>query len=269
MTPIAVPLAAARDEHHFGGKAVQLGAALQAGLPVPDGVAFAWEDRDALLGPAGARALAPLLDQLGGLVAVRSSAVGEDSSVASFAGQHATVLGVRTAEGLCRAVAEVHASALTNAAVSYRLRLGLDPDPRMGIVVQRLVPAEVAGVLFNRDPVTGEDVRVVEAAWGLGEAVVQGIVTPDSFRVARGGRVLARRPGDKDVLVRWRADGGTEEVPVDPARAAALCLDDDQLGQLDALTTRCESLFGGSQDLEFAFAAGRLFLLQRRAITRA
>jgi pyruvate,water dikinase len=208
------------------------------------------------------------LSELGGLLAVRSSAVGEDSAQASFAGQHATVLGVTSAEALSAAIDEVLASASTPAALAYRQKLGLDPEPRMGIVLQKLVRADVAGVLFTRNPVNHADERVVEAAFGLGEAVVQGLVTPDHFRMQRGGRVLTRTAGDKDIAIRWSARGGTEEVRLEPEQAAKLTLTDTMLVKLDELATRCEQVFGGTQDIEFAFEQDTLYLLQRRAITR-
>ena len=139
----------------------------------------------------------------------------------------------------------------------------------MGVVVQALVRAEVAGVLFTRNPMTGADERVIEASFGLGESVVSGIVTPDRFRVARGGRVLAREAGDKDVEIAWNEEGGTIERPVDPARAASLCLDDARLAALDELASRCERIEPGPHDIEWAFEGERLYLLQRRPITRA
>jgi pyruvate,water dikinase len=261
------PLAEAADERTYGGKATQLGAAIRASLPVPDGVAIGY--RDIAAAKADRAALAACLARLGGLVAVRSSAIGEDSATASFAGQHATVLGVRDVDGLLAALDEVVDSAHCEAAITYRRKLGLDTDPRMGVVVQKLARADVAGVLFSRNPVTRADERVIEATWGLGEAVVQGLVTPDRYRLERGGRVLERAAGEKDVSIRWNErDGGSHEVPVAGELVDALCLDDAQLGALDALATRCEEVFGGTQDLEFAFEAATLFLLQRRAITR-
>lgn len=263
-----VALQEAHDEARFGGKAAQLAAAMRAGLPVPLGFAFGWEAYDALHQPDVEDHVAPLLPPLAHLVAVRSSAVGEDSADASFAGQHATLLGVREAPALVDALRAVHASARDEGAAAYRRKLGLDVEPRMGVVVQALVRAEVAGVLFTRDPLSGADVRVIEASWGLGEAVVQGLVTPDRYVVARGGRVLTREPGEKDIEIHWSFEGGVAEVPVLGARVVAPCLDDGHLAELDALATACERTFGGTQDLEFALADGRLYLLQRRAITR-
>lgn len=200
---------------------------------------------------------------------MRSSAIGEDAGSTSFAGQHATVLGVRSRAGLLDAIRKVHASAHAPAALAYRKKLGIDGEPRMGIAVQSLVHAEVAGVLFSRDPIDGTDVRVIEASWGLGEAVVAGLVTPDRFKVARGGRVLERHAGDKDLEIRWAEDGeGTVEIEVEGDRVTDLTLDDARLAMLDALATRCESIFGGAQDIEFAFVGSTLHLLQQRAITR-
>jgi pyruvate,water dikinase len=266
--PEHVALCHALEESRYGGKASQCAAAMQAGLPVPDGYAFPSEARGCLLGGSGRAALATMLESLGGLVAVRSSAVGEDSATASFAGQHATVLGVRTVDQFIDALREVYASATTSAAVAYRQKLGLDLSPRMGVVVQRLIRADAAGVLFSRDPISGQDVRVIEASWGLGEAIVQGLVNPDRFRMARGGRILAREAGEKDLMIVWSASGGTEEVPVEGERVNELCLSDSVLEALDRLTTQCEAVFGGTQDLEFAVADGTVHLLQRRAITR-
>lgn len=260
----------ARDEAAFGGKAVQLGHALRAGLPVPPGVALSAGFVERVVAGEGAAVdrLVEAFRALDGPVAVRSSGIGEDGASASFAGQHATELNVRGRDGLLEAVRKVHGSARTEAALAYRRKLGLPPEPRTGIVVQRLVQADCAGVLFTRNPATGADERVVEAAWGLGEAVVAGLVTPDSYRMARGGRVLERRPGDKDVAIVWAEEGGTREVEVEPERASALCLDDARLAALEALAAACEAAFGGTQDLEWAFVGDRLFLLQRRAITR-
>ena len=170
------------------------------------------------------RHVADAFAALGGPVAVRSSAIGEDGASASFAGQHATVLGVICAQTLVAAIKKVRESAHAPSAIAYRKRLGLDAAPRMGVVVQRLIDADKAGVLFTKNPMTGADERVIEASWGLGEAVVAGLVTPDCYRVTREGRVVERAAGDKDIAIRLRADGGTHEVEVDPHRAAALCL---------------------------------------------
>jgi pyruvate,water dikinase len=258
------------DVAAFGGKAVQLGEALRAGLPVPDGFALSAPRVDRVV--SGDRTaleeLKSLLRELRHPVAVRSSAVGEDSAGASFAGQHATCLHIEPVlEAILSAVRHVWESGRTEAARAYRRRLGVAGEPQVGVVVQRMVEPTVAGVLFSRDPMTGEDVRVIEATWGLGEAVVAGLVTPDRFRVSRSGGVIERVTGIKDVLIRRRAGGGTEEVAVDDDRAEAACLDDANLLALHRLAERCESVFGAEQDLEWAFDGVELFLLQRRPIT--
>lgn len=257
-------------EAEFGGKASQLSHAHRKGLPVPPAFALSSAFVERVIDGEEAlhEALFDAFASLAGPVAVRSSGVGEDSSAASFAGQHATVLNVRSRPALLDALKTVHASARGPTARAYRRTLGLLSEPRMGIVIQRLVHADCAGVLFTRNPMTNADERVIEATWGLGEAVVAGLVTPDHYRVARGGRVLARRAGEKDNAIRWSEEGGTVEVAVPAHEVHTLCLDDTQLVALDALASACEAAFSGTQDVEWAFAAGRLYLLQRRAITR-
>lgn len=262
-----VPLAEASDARTFGGKAAQLAVAAGAGLPVPDGVALPWSFVDAVAaGDPGALADLPGPSRLAPSVAVRSSVVGEDSQTTSFAGLHASLLGVRPA-ALADAVCAVWRSARSEAARAYRRRMGLAADPQVGVVVQEMVDADVGGVIFCPNPITGDDELVIEAAWGLGEAVVAGLVTPDLFRLSRQGDVLERRPGVKDLQVRTDADGGTVTRPVDADRAEALCLDDGQLAALHQLATACVDVFGGSQDLEWAVSGERVRLLQRRAIT--
>lgn len=264
------PLEHAQDEARFGGKAVQLGAALRAGLPAPRGFALDWEIVAAIVAGDAAVVcgLARALPMARG-VAVRSSAIGEDSAAASFAGQHATVLGVRDEAGLKQAIVDVHASGMTQSAMAYRAKLAINAAPRMAIVIQPLVHADVAGVVFSRCPLSGEDVRTIEASWGLGEAVVAGMVTPDHFKVARGGKVVSRTNGEKDLAIRWNpTGGGTVEEEVEGDLVEALCLCDAKLAALDKLTAQCEATFGGTQDLEFAFEGDTLYLLQRRAITR-
>ena len=267
----ARPLNEVEHDREHGGKAAQLGAALRAGLPVPPGFAIAHEDVDAIvLDPAhsSVRHVTEAFAALGGPVAVRSSAVGEDGASASFAGQHATVLGVICAQTLVAAIRKVRESAHAPSAIAYRKRLGLDGAPKMGVVVQRLIDADKAGVLFTKNPMTAADERVIEASWGLGEAVVAGLVTPDRYRVARDGRVIERTAGEKDLAIRMRADGGTHEVEVDADRAAELCLTDAEVQALHQLALRCEGHAKTPIDLEFAFARDTLYLLQQRAITR-
>ncbi len=218
--------------------------------------------------PAAAAAFESVLGALDSPFAVRSSCIGEDSAGASFAGQHATKLNVRTVVQLADAVAAVWQSGHSAGALAYRRKLGLDDAPRMGVVVQQLVDPAVAGVLFTRHPVTGADERLIEATWGLGEAVVQGLVIPDLYRVSRTGEVLERIAGHKPIAIRARVDGSTASEPVAPNLVEALCLDDADLRALHRLAHRCEESFEGPSDIEWALVGRSLYLLQRRRITR-
>jgi pyruvate,water dikinase len=123
--------------------------------------------------------------------------------------------------------------------------------------------------MFTTNPVTGADERVIEASWGLGEAVVAGMVIPDHYRVDRSGQVLERKPGLKRIAIRPVPGGGTVEENLPPALVERLCLDDAQLQELNALASRCEQVYGPARDVEWAIADGTLYLLQCRAITKA
>ena len=264
-----VPLAGAEEEAVFGAKAVGLGDAIRAGLPVPPGVALAGPDVGAIAaGEADATAaLRAAVHDLPVPLAVRSSCVDEDSAGASFAGQHLTVLNVPSVNGVEAAVREIWWSANSDSAITYRKRLGVFARPSVGVVVQSLLQPDSAGVMFTRNPITGADERMIEASWGLGEAVVSGRVIPDTYRVARGGDVLDRRPGFKQIAIRSVPGGGTVDEPVAAELQESLCLSDEQLQQLSALADDCERVYGAGRDIEFAFAGGQLYLLQCRAVT--
>ncbi len=252
----------ADDGARYGGKAAHLARACAAGLPVPGGFALAWETAHAV---AEGAPLAPL--EPGVTWAVRSSAIDEDGATTSFAGQHLTRLHVPSG-AVASAVAEVVASGRDPGAQGYRARMGLAPAARMGVVLQRLVPVAIAGVMFTRDPLTGEDVLRVEAAWGLGEVVVQGLVIPDGWRLSRDGAVLEAVPGEKDREVALDPGGGTVEREVAGPRVHAPCLGPGHLARLAALARALDGAFDGPHDVEWAFDAhDRLFLLQRRGIT--
>lgn len=260
-------LAEVTDTATFGGKAVALGMAARAGLPVPAGVALSVDTVEAVVrnDPEVVPGLRRVCSD-GGPRAVRSSAVEEDSASASHAGAYCTVLGVCRPDAVVAAVRRVHASIDTPMARAYRATLGVGRT-RMGVVVQELVPAEVAGVLFTRNPVTGAAERVIEASWGLGETVVAGLVVPDRYRLDVRGRLLERAVGEKDVAVRAGPDG-SRELAVDPPDVYTPCLENAQLAALHALAEACDVVYGTSDhDIEFAFHAGAVFLLQRRPIT--
>jgi pyruvate,water dikinase len=266
-----VQLVDAHETALFGSKAVGLGQALRDGLPVPPGVALTGAVVDAVASrdEEAIRAVAAFVRPLEGPLAVRSSAVDEDGAEASFAGQHLTLLGVRGLDEVTAALSEIWWSANSDSAITYRQRVGLFTRPSVGAVVQVLLDPDCAGVMFTQNPITGADERVIEASWGLGEAVVAGRVIPDHFRIARDGSVLERVPGRKDVRFRPLPGGRTEEAQVLAEEVEALCLDEAQLRGLALLADSCERVYGPARDIEWAIADGTVYLLQCRAVTRA
>ncbi|WP_406633659.1 PEP/pyruvate-binding domain-containing protein [Pseudarthrobacter quantipunctorum] len=202
-------------------------------------------------------------------VAVRSSATAEDLATASFAGQQETFLNVRGMVELSTAVIDSWASLWTARAMSYRAREGVDPGQvRLAVVIQQMVEAEAAGVMFTANPANGRrDQTVVSAAWGLGEAVVSGAVTTDDVVVDAGtGAVVSRRTASKDVMTVY-AENGTREQPVAAARRREPVLDDREAAELAGHGQRAAAHFGAPQDIEWARAGGRFFILQSRPIT--
>jgi rifampicin phosphotransferase len=210
-----------------------------------------------------------LKDTDGRAVAVRSSATAEDLPGASFAGQQETYLNVRGAGALLEAVRACWASLWTARAMAYRKNQGIDPAKvSLAVVVQSMVDAEAAGILFTADPGTGRrDQVVINAAWGLGEAVVGGLVTPDALVVDKvSGRVVSRETADKEVMTLY-TEGGTEEKPVPKARRLRPVLDDRRAAELARYGLRIEELYRTPQDIEWALSGGELFILQARPIT--
>ena len=262
------PLAELRsaDEAVFGGKSASLGELIAAGIPVPPGFALSSAAAEEHLEEAVVR-----YRELGEPpVAVRSSALGEDSAEASFAGLQDTYLWVVGAEPVCDAIRRCWASLNNPEAVAYRERLG-GPAPAMGVTVQRMVDAVVSGVMFTCNPVSGDPSTVaVNASWGLGLAVVGGELTPDEYRVSKvTGEVLQRTIGPKEIEYRPGVDG-PERREVDAERRGSACLDDERLGELVELGRRVERHFGGHQDVEWAIdVQGELFVLQSRPVTVA
>lgn len=264
-----VPFAKAHETSLFGSKAVGLGDAVRQGMPVPPGVALSGDLVDAVAS-GDAKAIARVAKAIANLpppFAVRSSAVDEDGANASFAGQHLTVLNVHSAADVPGAVRDVWWSANSDAAITYRQRVGLFTRPSVGVVIQTLLNPAVAGVMFTEHPVTGADERLIEASWGLGEAVVAGLVVPDHFRLERSGQVLERKAGRKRIAIRALPNGGTFEDQVSPLQVNQLCLGDVELAALGELALRCEKVYGPRRDIEWAIQNGTLYLLQCRAVT--
>src|SRR5258707_11377893 len=187
-------------------------------------------------------------------VAVRSSATAEDLPFASFAGQQDTYLNIVGAEAVLDAVRRCWASLWTDRAVSYRESLGLDQSSvKLAVVVQRMIESAVAGVLFTAHPVTGKRRQaVIDANPGLGEAVVSGATNPDHFVVNTAtGEIVERRLGDKRVVIRGTAGGGTLRSEESSGRNED-CLTDEQIRTLAELGARVEAYYGQPQDTEWA-----------------
>lgn len=203
----------------------------------------------------------------GGPVAVRSSATAEDLPGAAFAGQQDTYLNVVGEEALLQAVLDCWASLWTDRAISYRQRQGIDQrQVSIAVVVQEMVQAETAGVMFSANPVTGERGEIViDASAGLGEAVVSGLVTPEHYVLDSTGRVRAFTPGGHQLSIRSLAGGGTEERAGTGTNRPALS--DGHLEELARLALRSQGLFGRPQDMEWAVAHGRVYVLQSRPMT--
>ncbi|MGW3324084.1 rifamycin-inactivating phosphotransferase [Streptomyces virginiae] len=203
-----------------------------------------------------------------GAYAVRSSATAEDLPTASFAGQQDTYLNVVGAAAILRHISRCWASLFTERAVTYRRRGGIDHRTvLMAVVVQRMVFPQASGILFTADPVTGDrKVATVDAGFGLGEALVSGLVNPDVFRV-RDGEVVAKAIAAKERAVHALPDGGTREVAVEARRQEEPALTDAQAVSLAALGRRIEAHFGRPQDIEWCLVDDDFRIVQSRPIT--
>lgn len=209
--------------------------------------------------------LAKLGDEV--LFAVRSSSPEEDLAAASFAGGYETRLGVRLAD-LEDALRHCFASSLDKRVLVYKKEHGFDVlSPRIAVVVQQQIDSEIAGVGFSLDPLTNDyDEAVINANWGLGESVVAGLVSPDHFIVDKvGRRIVDRKLGSKKISIWLDPNGGTTERK--GYRCADCTLDDSQIEALTDLICRIETLYERPTDVEWAYAGGRLYVLQARPIT--
>ncbi|XVQ86673.1 PEP/pyruvate-binding domain-containing protein [Microbispora siamensis] len=280
-----------------GGKAGALGALLRAGLPVPDGfvVPFAAylaavrdldlgrfpgepDDVDAVRRTIEARpvhaavidALGRALDEIGDPpVAVRSSAAGEDTGQASAAGQHESFLAVHGVDAVAGAVRACWASLFSARAIAYRAASGPDDQPSgdllMAVIVQRHLDAEVSGVMFT--PADPNDATRIEASWGLGPSIVEGKVTPDAYRVAEDGSVTRTTASKQKRLDRRGTQLVIRDVPA--AARSQPTVDDATARRLAKLGEQIAAALGGPQDIEWAIADGRTWVLQARPVTAA
>ena len=200
--------------------------------------------------------------------AVRSSAIAEDLPTSSFAGQHDTYLNVVGPAAVLQHISRCWASLFTEGAVTYRLRNGFDQrTAQMAVIVQQMVFPQAASVLFTADPLTSNrKVVAVEAAFGLGEALVSGRVNADVYRV-REGEIVAKAIATKELAVHASPAGGTQEVPIEPERQEQPALTDAQVVHLAQLGRRIEGHFGLPQDIEWCLVDDGFQILQSRPIT--
>jgi phosphoenolpyruvate synthase/pyruvate phosphate dikinase len=200
--------------------------------------------------------------------AVRSSATAEDLPTASFAGQQDTYLNVVGPAAILQHVSRCWASLFSERAVTYRLRNGFDHRKvYMAVVVQQMVFPDAAGILFTADPITGNrKVAAVEASFGLGEALVSGLVNADAYKV-RDGEVVAKAVATKRLAIHALPAGGTQEQAIDPTRQEQPALTDAQVVQLVQLGRRIEAHFGCPQDIEWCLVDEGFQIVQSRPIT--
>ena len=299
------------DIGEVGGKGANLGEMSQADIPVPPGFVvttqayFDFIDnaglrnriRDLLAGldteseqlhktaaklqkmvlktemPAGtARQIEDAYNQLGGLVAVRSSATAEDLPEASFAGQHNTFLNVRGSKDVVQAVHECWASLFEPRAIFYRAQHGFD-HLQVGIaaVVQRMVPSDISGTLFTADPHSGNHDRIIiEAVYGLGEALVSGEVQPDTYTVDKASRkLLETRVSTQEWELKREVGSrdGYSKMPISSPRREAQKVSESEIVALADIGSHIEALYGTPQDIEWAIYGSSLYIVQSRPIT--
>ena len=242
------------DRQAIGTLSAEIRRTLE-GIAIPDDLAAAITRSVARLGEQAA-------------YAVRSSATAEDLPTASFAGQHDTYLNVVGPAAILRQVSRCWASLFTERAVTYRLRNGFSHrQVQMAVVVQRMLFPQTAGILFTADPVTSNrKVVSIEASFGLGEALVSGLVNADVFKV-RDGEVVARTVAAKRLAIHALPGGGTRELAIDPERQEQPALTDAQVVRLAQLGRRIEAHFGYPQDIEWCLASDGFHIVQSRPVT--
>lgn len=264
------------DEAIVGGKAASL-SRLAALHRVPPGFAVpALQAVESSLPEGLAQAIGEAYRVLGTrcgapepAVAVRSSAVDEDGASTSFAGQHDTYLNVRGADRVIDAVMRCAQSAASPEAMAYRSQRGLSiDDVRSAVLVQQLVPSDVSAVVFSANPVTlsGDEV-LINSNWGLGESIVGGLTTPDTFVVNKAGLEVSVRDVSRKERMTVLTDSGVAEIDVPAALQTEPSLDDEQIIEMARLTIALEMEVGHAVDVECAIARHVLYLLQSRAIT--
>lgn len=216
------------------------------------------------------KAVAHHLSQLGDehAYAVRSSATAEDLPHASFAGQHDTYLNIIGIEAIQQHIRKCWASLYTERAVTYRMQNGFDHSQvYLAVIVQRMVFPQASGILFTADPITSNrKLLSIDASFGLGEALVSGLVSADCYKV-REEQIVEKEIAAKKLAIYGRKEGGTETQPIDSKRQKTQTLTDEQIIQLASIGRQIEAYFGCPQDIEWCFAANTFDIVQSRPIT--
>ncbi|MBP5332026.1 MAG: phosphoenolpyruvate synthase, partial [Lachnospiraceae bacterium] len=279
-----------------GGKGANLGEMTQAGIPVPPGAVLTAEAYDSFMEANGIDPLVfvkaslirkailqagipseieqEIREYYAGLgessrVAVRSSATAEDLEDASFAGQQETYLNVTGIEELLQKVKECYASLWGDRAVSYRKNSGYDKQKvSLAVVIQKMIESDMSGVMFTSDPAGDRENIHINASYGLGEAVVSGIVSPDEFICGRSGEILKTITGSKEEEIIYNPEGkGTVRIAVSEERRKRRCVTDAQVGTLVRKGIKIEEHYGHPMDIEWAIKDGNIYILQARSIT--
>lgn len=264
------------DAALVGGKAANLSRLARMHHRVPDGFslpvtvmeeAHPLDLRDEIFAATADLMACHSLPEL--VVAVRSSAVDEDGAVASFAGQHETYLNIVGADAIIQAVTRCWESARSERALEYRRQQGLSVNrPQLAVLVQQLVASDVSAVVFSANPITGSrDEIMINASWGLGESIVGGTVTPDTFIVRKTDLAITSRTIADKQRMTISAPGGTHEVDVPRFLRTEISLNDKQAVEMAKLALSLEVTMEHPVDVECAYAGGELYLLQCRPIT--
>ncbi|MGA8942836.1 MAG: phosphoenolpyruvate synthase [Thermoactinomyces sp.] len=200
--------------------------------------------------------------------AIRSSATAEDLPTASFAGQQDTYLNIRGQDELLHHVQKCWASLFTDRAIAYRAKNGFDHrQVYLSVVVQRMVNPEVSGIMFTADPVTGNrKVVSIDASFGLGEAIVSGMVSADLYKV-KAGQIMEKNVPEKKIAIYSLPEGGTVKKELPSDKQVRQALTDSQILQLSELGKRIEKHYGSPQDIEFCVESGKFYIVQSRPIT--
>lgn len=257
------------DRSIVGGKAASLGELLKLGVNVPPGFVITTKAYGTALNGQLADEILSCFDKLGvERVAVRSSAIAEDAAAASWAGQLDTYLNIQR-DGLLKAVADCWHSIDSKHAQAYAEKNNISRSERaVGVVVQAMVNADAAGVLFTANPVTNDTSQcVIEAVYGLGELLVQGAVTPETYIVAKDtGAVAERTPHRQRTQLVYKSGDNTELLLSEAQKKAAI-LGPSQIKELVQQARIIERHYGKPQDIEWAFSGQTLFTLQARPVT--